>query len=148
MWSRFKDKNLLTGLMFVLIGLGALWLSQGYSMGTARRMGPAYFPSIVGGALAFLGIVVTIRSFRSPAGPVRIPTLRPMITITCAVVLFALLVRSLGLVLSLLLLVVISCLAGPRYRVPEVAFLYLFLAVVSTALFVYGLGLQFPLWPN
>jgi hypothetical protein len=148
MWRKLKSKDLLTGLMFVFVGIGAVWLSQDYSMGTARRMGPAYFPSVVGGALAVLGMVVAVRSLWGRSEPVRLPTLRPMLTITGAVVVFALLMRSLGLVLTLFLLIVISCLAGPRYRVPEVAILFLFLAVISTALFIYGLGLQFPLWPN
>ena len=51
------------GLMFIAFGLGFLIVSQNYSMGTAVRMGPAYFPTILGGLLAFLGLIVLGQSF-------------------------------------------------------------------------------------
>jgi len=56
-------KDFWAGLLFVAFGMGFLAVSQTYRMGTAFRMGPAYFPSILGGLLAFLGASILFRSF-------------------------------------------------------------------------------------
>ncbi len=141
-------KDLITGFIFIFFGIAAIWLAQEYPMGTARRMGSAYFPSIVGGALAIVGFVISARSFWSPSEPVRLPTLRPLIMIGGAVVGFALLLKPLGLVLALFVLILVSCLGGSRFRLGEFAILFILLVLIVVTFFVYGLGLQFSLWPT
>ena len=135
-------------MIFIFFGLAAMWLAQDYPMGTARRMGPAYFPKIVGGALVLFGFIISLRSLWSDGKPVRLPTLRPLIMIIGAVVAFALLLKPLGLVLALLVLILISCLGGSQFRLREVAILYIVLALIAVTFFVYGLGLPFNLWPT
>jgi hypothetical protein len=65
MKTRIKSpKDFWAGLMFV--GFGAffiIWALTHYQMGTAVRMGPAYFPTVLGGLLAFLGVLVLIEAF-------------------------------------------------------------------------------------
>jgi NADH:ubiquinone oxidoreductase subunit 2 (subunit N) len=143
-----QSKDLIAGLIFVFFGIAAIWLARDYPMGSARRMGPAYFPTIIGGALAMLGLIISARSFQSLSEPVRLPALRPLIMIIGAVVGFALLLKPLGLVLALLVLILISCLGGSQFRLREVAILYIVLALIAVIFFVYGLGLQFSLWPT
>jgi hypothetical protein len=143
-----KSKDFFAGLIFIFFGIAAICLAQEYPMGSARRMGPAYFPSIVGGALAIFGFVILARSLWSLSEPVRLPTLRPLIMITGAVVGFALLLKPLGLVLALFVLILISCLGGSQFRLREVAILYILLVLIAVTFFVYGLGLQFSLWPT
>jgi len=60
-----NGKDFWAGLMFVAFGLAFMWKSQDYAMGTSVRMGPAYFPSVLGGLLAILGAVVLFRAFVS-----------------------------------------------------------------------------------
>jgi putative tricarboxylic transport membrane protein len=60
-----NGKDFWAGLMFISFGLGFMWVSQSYPMGTAVRMGPAYFPTVLGGMLAVLGGVVFFRAFVS-----------------------------------------------------------------------------------
>jgi len=60
---RIKDqKDFYAGLLFVVFGGLAMWLSTTYNMGTAARMGPGYFPFWLGGTLALLGAIVLFKS--------------------------------------------------------------------------------------
>ncbi len=144
----FKSKDFLSGLMFMFFGICAIWLSQSYPMGTARRMGPAYFPSIIGGLLTIFGFFISARSLSKRSDFISFPNFRPLLMIIGAVVMFALLLNSLGLILTLLLLVLISSLGGAQLRLREVAILYIILLSISVFFFIYGLGLQFSLWPS
>ena len=48
-----SPRNFWAGLMFFAFGLFfAIWAVANYQMGTAVRMGPAYFPAVLGGVLA------------------------------------------------------------------------------------------------
>ena len=143
-----RSKDLIAGLIFIFFGIAAIWLARDYPMGSARRMGPAYFPTIIGGALAMFGLAISGRSLWRLSEPVRLPTLRPLIMIIAGVVGFALLLEPLGLVLALFVLILISCLGGSHFRLLEVAILYIVLALIAVFFFVYGLGLQFSLWPT
>ena len=60
-----NGKDFWAGLMFVAFGLAFMWKAQDYAMGTSVRMGPAYFPTMLGGLLAILGAVVLFRAFVS-----------------------------------------------------------------------------------
>jgi hypothetical protein len=68
-----NGKDFWAGLMFMSFGLGFMYVSRDYSMGTAVRMGPAYFPMVLGGMLTVLGAVVFFRAFvsKEPA-PIRV----------------------------------------------------------------------------
>jgi len=58
-----NGKDFWAGLMFVAFGLAFMWKAQDYAMGTSVRMGPAYFPTVLGGLLAVLGAAVLFRAF-------------------------------------------------------------------------------------
>jgi len=60
-----NGKDFWAGLMFIAFGLGFMLVSQTYPMGTAVRMGPAYFPTVLGGILAVLGAAIFLRAFVS-----------------------------------------------------------------------------------
>jgi hypothetical protein len=143
-----RSKDLIAGLVFIFFGIAAIWLAQDYPMGNARHMGPAYFPSIIGGALVIFGFVISARSLWSLGEPFRLPTLRPLIMIIGAVVGFGVLLQPLGFILALFSLILISCLGGSQFRLREVAILYILLVLIAVTFFVYSLGLKFSLWPT
>ncbi|HTQ74697.1 MAG TPA: tripartite tricarboxylate transporter TctB family protein [Burkholderiales bacterium] len=60
-----NGKDFWAGVMFIAFGLAFMYKSQDYAMGTSVRMGPAYFPTVLGGLLAVLGAVVLFRAFVS-----------------------------------------------------------------------------------
>jgi hypothetical protein len=67
-------KDFWAGLMFIGIGgFFMAWALTHYQMGSAVRMGPAYFPTVLGGLLAFLGTLVLIESFAMNGPPVTMP---------------------------------------------------------------------------
>jgi hypothetical protein len=141
-------KDFWAGLMFLAFGVGFAWVAQNYQMGTSVRMGPAYFPTVLGGILALIGIAIVIQSLIATGGPVAKFYFRPLILIVFAVVIFGVLLKPLGLVLSLALLVGIGAFGGFEFKSKEVAILYVVLAIFSVWVFVKGLGLPIPVWPG
>lgn len=145
--NAIRSKDFWAGLMFLVFGLGFVFVARDYSMGSAVRMGPAYFPTVLGGMLAVLGVVIGGQSFIVAAERIGHFAARPTVLVLLSVVLFALTLRPLGLVGSTALLIFVGALGGSEFNWREVAILYLVLIVFSVAAFYYGLGLPFPLWP-
>jgi hypothetical protein len=138
-----------TGLAFGGFGLAvSLYAVTHYNVGTAIRMGPGYFPTAVGALVAVLGVALALTSLRVE-GP-RLPrlALRPIVLILAASIVFGYLLKPLGLVLSTILLIIVSAAGGHEFRLREVLVLAAGLTVFSIAVFVYALGLPFPLWPE
>jgi hypothetical protein len=140
-------KDFWAGLMFIAFGLGFMIVARNYAMGTAVRMGPAYFPTVLGGLLALIGLAIFVKSFVSD-GP-RVPriVLRPMALILIALILFGIFLKPLGLIVCAAILIGLGALGGHEFKSREVAILYVVLASFSVAVFVKGLGLPIPTCP-
>ena len=143
-----SPKDFWSGLMFMGFGLFAVvWAVTHYQMGTAVRMGPAYFPVMLGGLLVFLGLIVFAGSFviQGPA----IPPIhfRPLVLITIGCLLYGYLMKPLGLFAATCALIIVGALGGHEFRWKEVLILCVVLCVFSWGVFIKGLGLPFPLWP-
>ena len=136
------------GLMFIAFGVGFAWVAQNYQMGTSVRMGPAYFPTMLGGILAVIGVAIFVQSLISAGSAVPKFYFRPLILIVVATVLFGILLKPLGLVLSVAMLVGVGAFGGFEFKTKEVAILYVVLAIFSVWVFVKGLGLPIPVWPG
>ena len=144
-----SPRNFWAGLMFLAFGLFfAIWAIANYQMGTAVRMGPAYFPTVLGGLLAFLGLIVLGMSVTVRGEAVDKFHFRPLVLILLANVAYGYLMKPLGLVLATLVLVFIAALGGHEFKWKEVTVLYVFLILFSVLVFVKGLTLPFPLWPG
>jgi len=142
-----RRQDLWAGVFFVAVGVLAVLLARAYPIGTAMRMGPGYFPTVLGALVALLGIVIAIRGACLAGAGLAPWGLRPLVLVLGGVLLFAALVRPLGLVVATLALVVTSSLGNREARLAEVAGLGLFLAALALGVFVYGLGLPFRVWP-
>ena len=143
-----SPKNFWAGLMFIGTGVFfVVWAMVHYQMGTAVRMGPAYFPTMLGGLLAFLGLLVLIESFAVEGPKVPKFAFRPLILISLACVLYGYLMKPLGLVGATAVLVIVSAYGGHEFKWKEVIILSIALIVFSVLVFVKGLTLPFPLWP-
>jgi hypothetical protein len=140
-------QDLGAGLIFVVFGGTAMVVARHYPLGAASRMGPGYFPTIVGGLLVLLGVAVAARGLRRPGPPTARPALRPILVVVVAVVAFALLVDSAGLVVAGATLIVVSRLGWWELRVVETVVLTVALTALTIVLFVWGLGLPFRVWP-
>lgn len=144
-----SPKDFWSGLMFLASGLFfALWAMAFYQMGTAVRMGPAYFPAVLGFLCAVLGAIIMAGSFVID-GP-RVPrfNLKPLIMVTVATIAYGYLMKPLGIVGATAALVYISALGGHEFNWKEVTILFAILIVMSIVVFVKGLTLPFPICPD
>lgn len=140
-----NPKDLIAGLLFITIGLGFVWFGADYTFGTAQRMGPGYFPTILGYVLAGLGVFIVIRRVRPDRREGPPVAMKPLAVITLAIILFGLTVRDAGLGPAVVLLVLISAYGSIHFRFWIALLLALGLSMGSTLLFVKGLGLSLPI---
>jgi hypothetical protein len=143
-----SPKDFWAGFMFIAFGLFFLFSARNYQMGSTMQMGPAYFPTMLGGLTAVLGGMVCFQSFVVQGSKVPAMSVRPMFFIVLSLCLFGYLLKSIGLVLSLALLVVVSAFAGYEFKIKEVLVLAAAMIIFSVLVFVKALGLPFPLWPD
>lgn len=142
-------KNFWIGLIFLCVGLAAIILIQDNEMGTAGRMGPAYFPTVLGGLLALVGLAGIIRAFvgrRSEAhDAIGTFHIRDIVIILGAVILFGVLMRGAGLPAAAFVLVLVSSFASKQFKLGSTLLLAVGLAVFAVLLFVKLLGLPMPI---
>jgi hypothetical protein len=192
-----RPKDFWAGLMFLAFGMFfAVWAIIHYQMGTAVRMGPAYFPTMLGGLLSVLGAIVLFGSLTMSNGekltlPFNIidlvivvaiytvagyaakfagissdwvivgatalicvlairfrPEARALVLISGACLFYGYLMKPLGLVGATAALVFVSAFGGHEFKWKEVVILYIVLIIFSWAVFVKGLTLPFPIWPE
>ncbi|WP_310033218.1 tripartite tricarboxylate transporter TctB family protein [Achromobacter deleyi] len=136
----------------MFIALGGVFSAQAteYSMGSAARMGPGYFPFWLGIVLALMGAVVLISALAKNAQATTISRydFRILFLVVGSVVLYGFALQHLGLYLSVFLLVLISSLASHEFNWKVAVANGLFLVAFSYLAFIRGLGLIFPLWPS
>lgn len=143
---RLRDnKDFWSGLMLIGAGAAALIIGLEYRLGSALRMGPGYFPSVLGGILILLGFLVLAKGLKSGDRIEGRWSLRALILLPMSLVLFGLLMENAGFVPALLVLIVGSGAAGEDFKVGETLILAIVLTLCAVAVFVWGLGLPFPL---
>jgi hypothetical protein len=137
------------GAAFAIIAIGdPFGIFPGYPIGSASRMGPGYFPFVLATIMAVLGLIIAFLSLTTDGQPVEKFAVRPLIFILGAVVIFGLLVKALGMALAIIVLVMVSAYGGHEFKFKEVLITAIILAVSSVLVFVYGLKLPFPIWPE
>jgi len=154
-----SQKDFVAGLMFTIVGIGFAWGATSYTIGSGARMGPGYFPLMLGVLLAVLGLVITFTALvvETEDGD-RIGSIgwRPLGFIIGANIIFGILLAGLpklgvpafGLIVAIYGLTIVAARAGDEFRWKEVLILGTVLAVISYLAFVLLLKLQFPVWPS
>ena len=154
-----SQKDFFSGLMFTVVGGAFAMGATNYSIGTGARMGPGYFPLLLGIVLAVLGGFIMFYSFvehTDDGEPVGAFAWRPLSLILGANLIFGILLGGLpsiglppmGLVLAIYALVLIASLAGEQFRLRDVLLLATALAIGSYLAFIVLLKLQMPVWPT
>jgi putative tricarboxylic transport membrane protein len=141
-------KDFWSGLMFLAFATVAMLTARGYSLGSAGRMGPGYFPMLLGSALGLLGLILVARSLMIDSEAIGRLRLQPLLIITLGVCLFGLAIERLGLLVALIAATAVTAFASRDSRPLEVAALALVLTVFAVAVFVLALRLPLPLWPS
>lgn len=138
------------GALFLIVALAYFVLSFSYDSGTAARMGPGFFPKMVSIALAAIGLLVLLSAVTPKAQIEKLEKwdLKGLLWIAGSVALFGLLLPPLGLVVSLAALIIVSSLASPEFGWRGTIVNTIVLIIFCIGTFVYGINLQFPVWPT
>jgi hypothetical protein len=139
------SKDFWGGLMLVAVGVAAALIARGYPFGTALRMGPGYFPTVLGGILALFGLYLVAKSLRHREPIEGGWSLRALVILPLALILFGILMDRAGFIPALAVLIFGSAAASREFRLVEVAALTVCLIAFCVAVFVWGLGLPYPL---
>ena len=153
-----SQKDFFSGLMFMVVGVAFAWGASSYTIGTGARMGPGYFPLVLGVLLALLGGAITFKALvveTVDGDKIGTISLKPLFFIIVANLVFGVALGGLpsiglpplGMVLGIYALTFIASLAGDTFKTREVAILATVLAVFSYLAFIVLLKLQFPVWP-
>ncbi|HXF87573.1 MAG TPA: tripartite tricarboxylate transporter TctB family protein [Xanthobacteraceae bacterium] len=140
-----NNKDFWAGAMLIAVGVATVVIARDYPFGTVSRMGPGYFPSVLGGILALFGLVLLARGLRGGETIVGGWSIRALIILPASFVLFGVLMDRAGFVPALAVVIFGSALAGSEFRLGEVALLTVVLTVLCVAIFSFGLQMPYPL---
>jgi Tripartite tricarboxylate transporter TctB family len=154
-----SQKDFFSGLMFLAVGVAFAVGAYNYGMGDGARMGPGYFPRMLGVLLAILGSVITFKALTvATADGEKLGkwAWKPIVFILGANLAFGVLlgglpsikVPAMGLILAIYALTIISSFAGDKVKMKEVLILATILAIGSYLAFIVLLKLQIPVWPT
>lgn len=140
-------RDLIAGIVLATFGLFiALYAVNHYAIGEPSRMGPGYFPAALGWILVALGIVVALLAFRKSVQVLHPPpvSLRALIAVPAAILIFSLLVERLGLVPATVALTGVAVFAEKPFNPRRTVLLAAGLALISWLIFSVGLGMTLP----
>lgn len=141
-------KDFWSGLLFVALGVGAIVVGNNYPLGTAARMGPGYFPRILGILLIVLGSIIAFRGMRVVDEKIPAWKWRPTLVVLLSVVVYGIVIGWLGMAISTVLLIVASSAASHEFRFKESVIAGVLLSAMAVGVFVIALGVQLPIWPT
>lgn len=140
-------KDVLAGLAFVAFGLAFAAGAMTYQVGSPLRMGPGFFPLMLGGVLALLGGIIAVKpALDEDATPLTGPAVRAIVLILGAIIFFGLTVRGLGIIPATFVATLLSALASNKASPRSALLLAVGLTVISYLVFVAGLRLNLPLF--
>jgi len=140
-----NNRDWIAGLLFIVLGALATVLARDYPFGTTMRMGPGYFPTMLGGILLVFGATILLRGIRSGEKVKGEWGVRPLAWITLSIVLFGFLLDRVGMVPATVVTLFAAAAAGREFRLKEVLLLAIVMTAFSVAVFSYGLKLPYPL---
>lgn len=154
-----SQKDFYSGVVFSTVGVAFAWGATNYTIGEGARMGPGYFPLVLGVILALIGLGIIFEALvveTEDGEKVGAIAWRPLGFIIGGNLLFGILLGGLpkfgipgmGLIVAIYGLVLVASLAGERFKLKEVLILATILAIGSYIAFIWGLKLQFPVWPS
>jgi len=154
-----NQKDFAAGVMFTVVGVAFAWGATNYNVGEAARMGPGYFPLMLGILMTLLGLFVMFEGLvieSEDGGKIGSIAWKPLFFIIASNLLFGALlaglpkigVPAMGLIVAIYGLTIVAAKAGDQFVWKEVLIVGTVLAVISYVAFVYLLSLQFPVWPS
>ena len=152
-------KDFFSGLMFLFVGIAFAWGSTNYTIGSGARMGPGYFPLMLGIVMVILGAALTMNALiveTETGDPVGKWAWKPLVFIIVANLAFGVLLGGLpsiglpamGLIVAIYVLVIVGSMAGSQFKILPTVILATVLAIGSYVAFIWALKLQMQVWPT
>lgn len=154
-----SQKDFFSGLMFMGIGVAFAWGATTYNVGSGARMGPGYFPLMLGILMTILGGLITFKALAvETRGGDKIGkwAWKPLFFVILANLVFGVLLAGLpniklpafGMIIAIYALTFIASMAEAGWKFKSTFILATVLAVGSYVAFVMALKLQFQVWPE
>jgi len=140
-----NNRDFFAGLLYILTGAVGMWFAKDYPFGSALRMGPGYFPSVLGGLMIAFGIAVLMMGVKNNEKIKGNWSFRAMIVLPLAAVLFGILMEEAGFIPALAALIPAAAASGREFKWLEVVLLTIGLVILSLCIFIWGLGLPYQL---
>jgi hypothetical protein len=141
-----SPQDLGAGVVFLVIGAGGLVFGQDLTFGSAARMGPGFFPTLLSYCIIGIGIVLAVKSLATDGPPIEGVYFRPLFAILMAILCFGVLIDRVGLAISAAVLTIVSAYARRNVGLKETAVLAIGLALFTVAIFSYALKQPLPAW--
>jgi hypothetical protein len=138
-----NNRDFFAGLFYIVLGAIGMWMARDYPFGSALRMGPGYFPSVLGGMMIAFGVAVLLMGVKNNEKIKPGFSWRALIVLPIATVAFGVTMEEAGFIPALLLLIPISAAASREFKWIEVGLLTVGLTIMSLAIFIWGLGLPY-----
>lgn len=144
-----NERDFWSGVMFLAVGVGFAIGATNYDFGSAQKMGPAFFPTILGALLAVLGVITALQGLGLEKQESRLEKFHfgSVAWVVGSVVLFGVLLIPAGLIVAIVVLVVSSMLGSHEFKGKEAAIVSVVMAAIVWAVFIFGLNLTIPVWP-
>jgi hypothetical protein len=139
------NKDVLSGALFMMVGAAGLYLGADYSMGTAFRMGPGYFPRLLCALLFGVGLIIALKGLIAGGERPEGLHMRPLVMVTTAVLVFGLLIGNYGLLPAAAAVVLLGAIGGPEFRTFESLLLAVLLTAAAIGIFKFGLSMTMPI---
>ena len=154
-----SERDFYSGVLFSAFGVAFAWGAMTYNVGNGARMGPGYFPLMLGILLSILGLLIVFQALvveTADGGKIGRWAWKPLFFVIAANVAFGVLLGGLpsiglpamGLILAIYALTIIASLAGEHFKLRDVLVLATVLAVGSYIAFIWALKLQIQVWPT
>ena len=140
-----NNRDFFGGLMYIVTGAAGWWIARDYPFGSALRMGPGYFPTVLSWMMIAFGVAILIMGVKNNVKIAGNWSIRALIVLPLSTVVFGYLMEEVGFIPAMLVLIPLAAAAGREFKFMEVLLLTAFLTLASMALFIWGLGLPYPL---
>jgi hypothetical protein len=133
-------------ILFLTIGVAGIYFGRDLTFGTASRMGPGYFPTILSSIIVLIGVIVGLRSVAVEGPPIEPVKLRPLLFILIAILAFGYLIEQIGLAITTAGLAIFAAYARQDVHLKETIVLAVLLSAFAVGVFAYALGQPLPIW--
>jgi hypothetical protein len=140
-----NNRDFFAGLVYITTGAVGMIIALDYPFGSALRMGPGYFPTVLGGMMIAFGVAVLLMGVKNNEKIKGGWSIRALIILPIAAVVFGYVMEHVGFIPALALLIPLAAASGNEFKWKEIIPLTIGLIVISLSIFIWGLGLPYPL---